>query len=130
MLTHKKYRMLYQCLRNIVRATLKGCIQTMIRSEQALQRVATTVWRALSARELTEPMAARRYAQPSESEAAKKVFDGRTFDGNRISARYVSEEDLRQAQTGGWNPGTNGSLPPPPGALSALLQQPTVSSRL
>ncbi len=45
------------------------------------------------------------------------MFDGRTFDGNRISARYVSEEDLQQAQTGGWHPSTNGSLPPPPGAL-------------
>ena len=44
------------------------------------------------------------------------MFDGRTFDGNRISARYVSEEDLKQAETNGWNQPANGSLPPPPGA--------------
>jgi len=64
---------------------------------------------------------ARRYSQPSESEAAKKVFDGRTFDGNRISARYVSEDDLKQAETGVWNQAGNGSLPPPPGACALLL---------
>ena len=63
---------------------------------------------------------ARRYSQPSESEAAKKVFDGRTFDGNRISARYVSEDDFKQAETGVWNQASNGSLPPPPGARRSL----------
>ncbi len=66
-------------------------------------------------------MSVRRYSQPSESEAARKVFDGRTFDGNRISARYVSEDDLKQAETGVWNQAGNGSLPPPPGACMLLL---------
>ena len=66
-------------------------------------------------------MSVRRYSQPTESEAAKKVFDGRTFDGNRISARYVSEDDLKQAETGVWNQAGNGSLPPPPGACILLL---------
>ena len=72
----------------------------------------------------------RRYTKASESEAARKVFDGRTFDGNTISASYVSEQDYRQAEAGIWAQAA-GALPPPPGDYtlhSSTLLNPKPSS--
>lgn len=65
--------------------------------------------------ELQYLLGMHRYTMPTESEAARKVFDGRTFDGNKISATYASEEDYRQAESGAWPQAMGGALPPPPG---------------
>ncbi len=65
-----------------------------------------------------------RYSSPEESAAAKAVFDGRTFDGNTVSARFVQEVAFVHAQAGIWDAGSealglapqSGALPgPPPG---------------
>lgn len=45
------------------------------------------------------------YSSAEESEAAKAIFHGRTFDDNAVSARYVSEMDFVSASAGVWDAG-------------------------
>lgn len=69
------------------------------------------------------------FEAPDEARKAKDVFDGRSFDGNSITAKFVAEEDFERAQRGEWPPmdlpGQAGgsALPPPPGFPAGPIGQ-------
>jgi splicing factor U2AF 65 kDa subunit len=58
-----------------------------------------------------------KYVLPAESAAAKAVFDGRQFDGNRIAASFVGDEDFMQAEAGHWSPLPGAAAMPGAGTL-------------
>ena len=62
-----------------------------------------------------------KFTTSDQCQAAKDMFDGRQFDGNTISAKFVSDEDFLRAAQGEWvMPRSAGGLPPPPGDFGAL----------
>lgn len=56
-----------------------------------------------------------------ESAKAREVFHDRTFDGNKIKATFVSEEEFSQAQADVWLPSK-----PAPAPAAAAATAPTV----
>jgi hypothetical protein len=55
-----------------------------------------------------------RFKEVDDTKRCLAVFNGRLFDGQKIQARMVNDEDWERTQEGDWVP-----LPPPPGSLPA-----------